>query len=273
MKKHILFISLIAAACCTLLSCEKESASTPVPPPAQTLTIDFGALPFAPSTKSGDDVDPGYNHSLTPITDIIFNIWQHIYKSIVNIPVGSFDAVLNVNPVEGGNGEWIWESSYKNFGQTYGVKLIGTDAGKKTDWELKISHDGLLGYNDYAWITGWSAKDGSEGEWYIKAGPRDTDVMLTSSWKAVGNEVQSVKLTYDLDHRHGTISEFFNGSYVEYSHSATDKAYDSSLDMHYGQNVIGLNVNALIEWNSKTGECRINCDKVFDDSSWHKWKK
>lgn len=272
MKKHII-LSLMAAACCIFGSCEKENACAPVPPPAQTLSIDFKALPFATATKSGNDVDPGYNHSLTPITDIIFGIWEHIYNSIVNIPVGSFDAALNVNPVDGGNGEWIWDSTYKNFGRTYGVKLIATDAGKKTDWELKVSCDGLLGYNDYAWITGWSSKDGSEGEWFIKAGPHDTDVMLTSSWQAKDGDVQSVRLTYDLDHRHGSISEFFNGSYVEYSHEVTDKAYDSSLEMHYGQNVMGLDVNAMIEWNSKTGECRINSRKVFDDAEWHKWKK
>lgn len=270
MKKIIQAAIMMAVLCCISASCQKEDESAaPVLPPVETLAFDFSQLPIATATKAGDDIDPAFTLMISPITNILYDIWDHLYQAIVNVPVGGFEVIAGLQPVENGNGQWIWESNFTEWGQKYGVKLIGTDAGKDVNWELQVSHDGLGSFENYTWIKGWSKKDGSEGEWNITVGPRDTDVIVKSNWKANGNTVENVKFTYSLDHRCGAISEFFNGSVVEYKHAATDPAYDSTLTMQYGQNVHGLDVNAIIEWNSTNGKCRIQCNKFVNPKDWY----
>ncbi len=244
-----------------------------MPPSVESLSIDFAKIPIKPSaTKAGDNIDPGYTNDLSPITDVIYDIWQHIYNSIIDIPVNCFEAVVSVQPVENGKGEWLWETTVTNAFHTYTVSLIGVEKGKKVNWELQVSRDGLGGFRNYTWITGWSYKDGSAGAWDISVGPHDTSVMITAEWAAVNHDVQSVKLTYNLDHKCGMISEFFNGSYVELLHNASDPAYDCTLIFHYNQNIINLNIDAVIEWNSTTGNCRVTCNKVYSDANWHSWR-
>jgi len=265
--KRFLVAMTIAMSALLFASCEKDNHA-PVPPAAETLALDFTSFQSTPTkANTAEDVDEFFTFAST---QVIAN-WLTIFEQIINIPVEAYrQLVISSVPVESGKG-WTWTVAYTDaLKQQYTVVLYGEDKGSKTNWEVRVSKDGLLGYEDFAWVTGWSSKDGHMGQWNVKVNPLDTDVLVTIDWAASEQKVESVKVTYQLDHLCFGINPFFNSSYVIYSASATDEAYDSSISAYYGQmNQTFIQVN--IEWNSTTGAGRINCQSQFGDSLWHCW--
>lgn len=270
MKRIITTIALIAAVCASFVSCQKEdNGIAPVPPSVESLQIAFDKVPLKSAMVKSDDIDPGFTRDISSLTDVIYRLWSHVYNEIANIPVHAFEAVVDVEPVNDGEGHWIWSSGFTAGSNKYTTDLIGTVKNKIVNWELRVSLDSFLGYRDYTWITGWSNLDGTEGSWDIRVSPIDTDVVVRSDWQAAGGQVQRVRLSYALDHNCGIIGAFFNGSYAEFSRSASDPTYDTSLTLRYNQSLLKMNVDASVEWNSSTGACRLLCKDIFSDTDWH----
>ena len=249
-------------------SCSKSDKTAPVPPAAESLAVDFSAFNSA-ATKalSSDDLESFYEFVST---NVLAN-WVNIFDGIINIPVEAYKQLLiSSAPVQDGKG-WTWTAAYTDaLEQVYTVELYGEEAGNNVNWEVRVSKDGLLGYEDFAWVTGWSAKDGSNGQWNVKVNPLDTDVLVTLDWTASAGKVDTVKITYDLEHLLGDIATFFNDSYIVYSTSATDDAYDHSITAYYNQMGLGF-WQVDIEWNSKSGAGRVCSKNQYGDSEWHCW--
>jgi len=266
MKKFLVAMTIAIAALLSA-SCEKENHA-PVPPAAETLAVDFSSFQ-APATKADapSDLDEFFTFAST---QVVAN-WLTIFQDIINIPVEAYkQLIISSVPVESGKG-WTWTVAYTDgLNQTYKVVLYGEDKGKKCNWEVRVSKDGIFGYEDFAWVTGWSTKDGHEGQWNVKVNPLDTDVLVTIDWKASDEKVETVKITYALDHLCLGINPFFNSSYVVYSASATDEAYDSSLTAYYNQMNLGF-WQVDIEWNSENGAGRVRCQDQYNDTDWHCW--
>lgn len=173
--------------------------------------------------------------------------------------------MINVEP-QNIDGTWVWENAYK----TYSIRLVATESGNKYYWELQVAGASKYRTEYFTWITGWSKKNGSEGAWNILVGPDDTDVFITSEWEVRRDEMARVTLTCKVSHAIGTIGEFFNDSSITYLRGASDNAYDSTLDIVYCQ--IGLvPVEVTVEWNTKTGDCRVMSPLFYFDSKWHEW--
>lgn len=234
--------------CVAASSCQKDDvASAPRIPSIETLRIDFSAIP---STKAGY-----HDKEYAELVDVLENVWNHIYDHVVDVPLRGLEIVADARPVRDGH-LWTWKVSDNDFlGRTYEVTLTGREHGSKVDWALSVSRNGFGGFQNYTWITGWSKKDGSEGQWSVSVGPDDLDLLVTSDWKVKDGSVSSCRLTYNLSHALGTIGAFFNGSYIEYFKGASDNAYTDTLQMCYYQ--LGhIAVDATVEWNSRTRACR-----------------
>ena len=285
MKK--LYASLVVAGCICLaaISCEKDNTvrQAPVIPSVETIKIDLSAIPVTKTTKAGEtttkvtevgaismmgpETKASVFEAVTGFTGVLTNLWYYIYEDVLNIPIEGLSIVSDAQPTDEG-GIWLWEvSDYDYLGQLYDVKLTGEEKGKKVLWELNVSCDGLNGYQNYTWITGWSLKDGSAGQWSVNASPNNTDILIKSDWLAENGEVQSCRITYDLAHGKGTLSEFYNGSYIEYAHAATDPAYDKTLYVNYFQ-IGDINANATVEWNGTTQLCRYK----LGNSDWYQYQ-
>lgn len=264
MKKFFV-IAAVAASAMLFASCQKDNHA-PVPPKAESLSIDLAEF-SAPATKaSSDDIDAFYTFA----ADQVLANWVKIFEQVIAIPVHGYELVIDSTPVESGKG-WIWSVTYKDaLAQTYTVKLYGEDAGKKTNWELRVSKDGLLGYEDFCWITGWSSKDGRNGQWSVKVNPLDTDVLVTIDWTSDDTKLVSAKVTYTLDHLCCGIYPFFNGSYVEYLAGASDDAYDRTINACYSHMDSEL-WTVKIEWNSQNCSGRVRCDSKYGNMEWHCW--
>lgn len=264
MKKFT--FAVLLGLCILSASCEKDKGSAPVPPPAATLAVDFSS--FA-ATKAGGQT--GIDDFFTYASTQALANWVSLFEKVISTPVEAYSRFQMASaPVENGDG-WSWFCTYTDaLNQKYSVELYGEWAGKRVNWEVRVSKDGLLGYEDFCWVTGWSDKDGSCGQWKVKVSPIDTDVVVTSDWKADGENVQEVKLTYALNHLCFGINPFFHDSWIIYSASATDPAYDHSVSSSYNHMGLGFwTVN--VEWNSETGAGRVNSQNKFGDTMWHCW--
>ncbi|MDO5443116.1 MAG: hypothetical protein Q4G10_05545 [Bacteroidia bacterium] len=262
MKKIVYLIFAIAAM--TLVSCSKNddvqnASKAPIMPPVESLRMD---LPSLQSTKGS--VEDAAVELFKAIYNEFVNIFLEINESIVRVPLEGFEMVAQAQPTENG-GVWTWSVSDTNIiGQRYNVSLAGEEiTGDKVLWNLSVSKDGLGGFQNYTWIDGWSELDGSAGQWQVRVSPDCTDVLVTSDWTASGGQLQSCRVTYNLEHAVGSVGQFFNGSYIEYLNSATDEHYKESLKIQYFQiGHIGVDLN--LEWNEFTGACRIK----FGHSGW-----
>lgn len=260
----ILAVSAIIAAI-AFSSCEKENSSVaPVLPSAETIKIN---MPEAVKTKAG--LDEGFTCNKA-VEDILSN-WCKIYENIANIPVHGFELAGNVTPVQNGH-TWTWSVVVKEGLASYSVEINGTVVrNDHVKWEVRVSGASFwnkYSMNDYAWITGTSLLDGSEGSWQIMAGPTCNKVLVNIDWLAKDNNVQSVRLSYRLDKLFGGILAAFNGSYVEYSNTASSEEYTDSIVAHYNQDGLGF-IDAIIEWNDESGLVRVKCEADFGDAEWH----
>jgi len=194
-----------------------------------------------------------------------------VFETVAVVPVQAY-ANMNFSsePLHSSDC-WRWFSSYTDaIGQTYSVELAGQEVSGRYEWVISVSKSGILGFENYPWITGWSSKDGRNGQWDVKVGTLDTDLLVSCAWEAEGQKVKSVTVNYELGHLCMGIMPFFHGSSITYAAQATDSAYDSSISANY--NHLGLGFWAAnIEWNSQTGAGRVNCQNRFGNSNWHCW--
>ena len=261
------FLALTAIAMILFASCGKDDSIAPVPPAAETLAIDLDSF-RADKTKSPSGADDFFAY----VSVKVVSNWIHIFDNIINVPVEAYkQLIVSAVPVQSGKG-WTWTVDYKDyFGCHYTVTLYGEEKQDKVYWDLRVSkNDGEDWYKDFPWIAGWSTKDGKSGQWEVRVGPFDMDVMVTADWVFNGINDRSVKLTYQLTHECWGIPRLFNESYILYSTNTSDAAYDSSFESYYNHEGLGFwKVN--VEWNRTTGAGRVMCSSRFGDSHWHCW--
>lgn len=265
MKKFYIIAASAICALVLLCGCEKEKETTvPTPPSLETLKL---PLPAEATTKANGEVSEAFKFV---VNGVLYN-WSLIYNSLIDIPVHGFELVINTTPEQIGNNKWKWESSFKDGLKTYAVDLFGTVVGDMVNWELQVSSDGILGFQNYTWITGTSALDGSHGNWMVNVSPTDTQVLVNLDWLCSEGQVQTVKLTYELNRLYAGILANFNGSSITYSRLATDPAYTNSLVSHYNHQGLGF-WDVIIEWNDAAGTGRVCSQNNWGNTEWHIWR-
>lgn len=267
MKKFLTIAASLMIAALSFSSCEKDDFSkAPALPSVETLKIKMPQTVATKASEPVDETDPAYTYN--KCIENALAQWNKIYETIINTPLKGFEMASQITPVQDGK-QWTWSLLVGEGLATYEVDIVGTVARKHVDWEIHVSSNLWSGKtNNYAWITGTSALDGSEGSWNIMAGPSYNVVLVTVDWTAKNHDVQSVKSTYRLDKLFGGILAAFNGSYIEYSSGASDSAYTDTLTVHYYQEGLGF-IDVFIEWNDLDGQCRIKSEAELGDKEWH----
>lgn len=263
MKKIMTIAAAVIMAAMTFTSCQKDEATAPVLPSVETIRI---KMPSMTATKA--DVDPAYNYNA--YLEKMLENWNKIYESIINAPVKGFELAANVTPVKNGK-TWTWSVIVTEGLKTYEVSVEGTVIREQyVDWEVHVSSNlwKIGNSHDYVWITGRSDLDGSEGSWQIKAGPAFDMVLVNVDWTAKDHSVQSVRVSYELDQIFHGILAAFNGSYIEYSDTATSEDYTDTIVAHYNQKGLGY-IDTIVEWNDQTCAFRIKSEADFGDLEWH----
>lgn len=244
----------------SLTSCEKNDDVPPTVPSIESMTIDLSNFPG--NTKSLSEEKFFSYHSLVSLS---ISVWSSFIDSINTIPVHAFEMTIDNEPIYEGDGSWLWSTSYTEYGQSYTTELRGTVVKDIVNWELKFVYDYLQSQHTFVCLTGTSTLDGTSGKWEFHLNPDNDDILLTSEWTSDGETVESVKITYVLED-----NPVFYGSYIQYSKTATDPAYDSSFVINFNTNFVG-SYSLTTEWNSVNHSGRVQSSDCFGNTAWYAW--
>lgn len=269
--KTILKVIVVASFILFPASCQKENAirTAPILPPVESVKVDLSTFTLTPTKADG------HNEYFQYVVESIIANWNTIYEQIINIPVQGFEALVNIQPVQQGDGVWMWQCEVKDDFTTYTIYLLGKEKPNLVDWELAVSSEGLFTLKNFIWLTGTSSKDGRQGEWKVVAGPADlispTDVAVTSNWERdADHRISRVEITYELTHQCCGIDPFYHKSRITWMATATDPAYDHSINAYYNHMGLGW-WQADVEWSSGNGCGRVMCSSKWKDGDWHAW--
>lgn len=267
MKRIKSSFALMAVLCMALISCNKHSAEPdpkpdlpPAVPSIETLKLDLSTVPIQDTKGLTDSCK-----ILSRLYSSFLKFFTEINEAVINVPTAGLEIVASAEPTNDG-GIWSWSVSDWNFiGQQYVVSLLGEEQAGKMVWNLNVSRDGTGGFQNYTWITGWSEKDGSAGQWNVRVSPYDTDVLVTSDWTASEGRLETCRLTYSLEHSIGSIGAFFNNSFIEYSHTTSAPEYSESLSVSYFQ-IGNISAGFDLEWDAESGACHF---RFGPNAGWH----
>lgn len=265
MKKHIHILSGAALLFGLLCSCAKDDdfSKAPAVPPVQSVAIDFSDF-YGQKTVSGS------NPVLAFVRNDVLSNWNLLFSTKLTVPIKGYELAVQSEPSCQDDGSWVWAANYTEDDIVYQVSLIGKNGRGRINWRLEVSSDIFGGGKSFLWISGWSEKDGSAGEWDMVVDNKDTDTIYTTEWKASAGEISSVKATYRLKHAVFGISPLFYLSTLEFNASASEAPYTSSLVSHFF-NAEEDFWDVEVEWNKETLLGRVKSVKKFKDSDWHNW--
>lgn len=254
---------ILASACSPDADDDVSTENAPAIPPAATLVIPFDEFPE--DTVSSANI--GNEHTVQPLTVQNFThagthivVWNTLIKVGLAVPVGAFLESFNHFATIRSDGTWVWAYSVDVAGSLHVVELHAVKVDQDISWELYVTRPGF--YQDFNWISGISAIDGSQGYWILREAPASPNDLLRIDW------------TYDKQSDTGTL-EYTNikpespenGGYIAYGADINLQPYDAYYDIYNK----GLDNLVQIEWNRTTHAGRVRNPNFFGDDEWHYW--
>lgn len=260
----LLSVMLAAMSACSSDSDDNQNSDTaPAIPPASSMVMSFEEFPENTTASTGTanaiTVQPAtvqnFTHAATHVA-----VWNTLITVGLAVPVAAFLESFNHFATIRSDGTWIWAYSVSVLGSLHVVELHAKKVDQDIVWELYITRPGF--YQDFNWISGVSAVDGSEGYWILRETPESPNDLLRIDW------------TYDKQSDTGTIQYTNikpdspeNGGYIAYGADVNMQPYDAYYDIYNkGQDNL-----VEIEWSRTTKAGRVRNENFFGDTQWHYW--
>ena len=242
-----------------LYSCKKNKGEPPVPPPYQSMIIDFNN--FSSKKKSLDIIPGGKGTENTTwvFASTVAGVWSTLIESNLTIPIDSYRPIAGNNPVFLSDKLWQWSYNFNSGGSSYKAKLTGQISGSGALWKMYITKDISGGFTDFLWFEGTSNSDGSSGQWIFDQSPQSAGNMFQDDWTRSGTSITSVKYSY-------LKNDSYKGSYISYV--LMTGIYDASYNIHFSNSLYS---NADVEWNTTTKNGRLKCTDYLQDQNWYCW--
>lgn len=257
-----LFFSLLLTQ-----SCQKDNETDP------WLGHEAPALPseesfvmvLTPFTELGglanDEID---SRTITNWSHAAGNIlvWNSLLSLHLAIPVLSFKAAFNQQPVYQGQGVWLWSYEVTDDTGTYQAKLYGELLiNDEVKWDMYVSKTG--GFSNIHWYTGITALDESYAHWTLNFDANDPKPFIGIDFlRNDGNGVASIRYTNIIPGNPD------NGGYIEYR---TGNVVPGEFDRAY--DVLGAASGNLLEikWNEVNHNGQVKDPQFYMDEEWHCW--
>ena len=253
----------IVSACNSDSDGKQNSGTAPEIPQASTMVMPFDEFPENTTTSTnaanGISVQPltvqNFTHAATHVA-----VWNALITVGLAIPVAAFLESFHHFATVRSDGTWVWAYSVNVLGSLHIVELHAKKVDQDITWELYVTRPGF--YQDFNWISGVSAVDGSEGYWILRESPDSPNDLLRIDW------------TYDKQDDVGTIqytnvkpNSPENGGYIAYGADVNIQPYDAYYDIYNkGQDNL-----VEIQWNRSTKAGRVRNQNFFNDAEWHYW--
>jgi hypothetical protein len=271
--KKMSSISLIITLLAGLFwGCQKKG-DPPVLPPSSSMTIDFSE--FIMSKKSvfiTEETNSTFvigNINRTNASTVAA-IWNTIIALNLTVPIASFKLAVNNKPVYLDSKIWEWKYSVNAVGGTFKVRLTGQIRTTDIKWEMYVSREGVLAYDEFLWFNGTSALDGKSGQWVLNHSQLFPEPILQIDWEVVGTDIGDIKYTYIRDKKDDRSTDPFKNSYIEYG--LTANTLNAFYSVHLNATGIANDFKDVnIEWSTTNHNGRIKANYYFQDDLWHCW--
>jgi hypothetical protein len=253
--------------------CEKKE-STPVLPPAASMSIDFSNFV---SVKKSAVFNGGVNNITVAdngnwtLAATLAGIWNTILALNLAVPVASFSVAVNHTPVLLTNNTWQWSYNFNVIGAVYKARLTGQVRSTDVKWEMYISREGVGAFNELLWYQGTSNLDGKSGQWILNHSQQFPEPMLQIDWSATGSAVANIKYTYIRDLKDDRSPDLFKNSSIEYG--LTTATLNAFYNIHQNTGVANVFNDVFIEWNTTAHNGHIKANYYFQDDLWHCWNE
>jgi hypothetical protein len=260
MKKLLLATLIITLPVIYFSSCKKDKGDPPIPPPYESMVIDFSN--FSSQKKSGglSSDTKGTESSTWQFAAGIAGVWNDLISLNLEIPLASYEAVSDNNPSYVSEHLWQWSYDFIVDGVNYKAKLKGDITTNSVSWKMYITKDVSGGYTDFLWIEGTSKNDGSGGQWNFQQNPQTALQLFRTDWTKSGDQVSTVKYTY-------VKNDTNKDSFINY-YTITTSNFDVGYNIHFSD---GLYSDSEIEWNINTFDGRLKCVDYLQDENWYCW--
>ena len=159
---------IVISACSSDSDDTQNSESAPPIPPTSTMVMSFDEFPENTTTvNTANDISvqpltvQNFTHAATHVV-----VWNTLITVGLAVPVAAFVESFNHFATVRSDGTWVWAYSVNVLGSLHLVELHAKKVDQDITWELYVTRPGF--YQDFNWISGVSAVDGSEGYWILR---------------------------------------------------------------------------------------------------------
>lgn len=290
----MLILALLATSIVGCPNNDTDTTDAPVIPPMTTFVMNFDdfndaaeaasatlntgtSFQFAGLTMDGDNPYPSGqyaagNQSNWGWAALNVGVWSALVLIGSAVPIATFAASFSDTPelLEDNTWEWYYTvpvtgpggvtiytaKLHGRFIDDYPSVLSGTDPGVR--WEMYISQEGE--FTDFLWYYGESKLPANEGFWILKDNPTDQTDLVRIDWTSTDDD------TYSIQYTNIVPDGPENGGYISFE-ATTDDPYDRYYHIYNK----GKDNLIQIEWNSTTGEGRIQDEDHFGNGAWWYW--
>ena len=172
MKKLLSSLLVIAVLNLMFVSCEQQEKDTPPEiPPYESMFTDFSQFKVIEENKSvpvsmmkSTEEGSMLNYGFSALEVGFFNI---VLAVTLAVPVASFAASFQNEPVFMGDATWQWSYDVTAFAKTYKARLVGQIRSEDILWEMYLAVEGIGGHPEFLWFEGTSDLDGHGGQWKL----------------------------------------------------------------------------------------------------------
>ena len=265
MKRFLTSALAICLVVLSMSSCKKKDNEPPVVPSVATIKADLSEF---------SNPVPESDTKATIYFNLVANMiqpFQVFMNNTLAVPTHAFELAIQHEPIEIDEDMWQWTSSYTEGANTYNSRLIGIESKDQVHWEMYISCDGPIGFNEYLWFSGHSAKDGKFGHWEFNLMPNSDYLVMTSDWTTLnGEEVNYAKFAFvaNAPLNNGEVTAIQN-SYIELTGGKLDPSYPQRVVIHH--DFLSSWFDFIVEYNTSTHIGRVQCESYFGATNWFYW--
>ncbi len=265
MKRNKIFtLLMLASLVLVYTSCEKDKTpDAPLLPPQEAFAMDFSDFndeKYADGKKamSVEGSLMSYTHYAHAFLTVAG--WNTMATLTIAVPVISYAAVLNTEPVYLGDNKWEWTSSVEAEPATYTARLTAERiSNEEFKAEMYITKEAVMGFENFKWFEGTVRYDRTHASWTLYESPANPIELLNIEWnKDWEKEVSDISYTNVKEG--GTEL----GSYIMFE-IVDETPYNARYTISHTQNTV------LIEWNRETKAGRISDPGKFGDDAWYCW--
>ena len=196
-SRYLILACIVGAA---LPACSSDSGTNlpasndpPTLPPVASMQADLGLFTAGGPGEASANTQLNFGNAAFRLTLI-----NAVTVLNMAIPVATFAAAAQNDPVFGSDGRFHWRYSVQASGQSFTADLSGTVAGGNTIWEMRLTTTGTQNpLDNFLWYSGTAQIGNGSGTWRVfdPESPGSQVEVLRIDWEQVSETDRTLQFT------------------------------------------------------------------------------